>query len=333
MNKNYKMKAYSIPSDLKVITGIGPAVEKRLHEAGIVRYDQLARMTPAELAEILSGMVGVNAASIAEKGWIEQAARMPPQVEELNPEKSAPTGNNRQHYVGFTVELLLDKDNNVRRTRAIHVQTQKEATWAGWDGDRLLDFMMDEAELYPEKASVDKPISQPRAAEIPPTVQDMERGSGFTNIPERIPASLQGSFWVDTMNFYSPQGEDLKWMIPASQPFTVRLGLDLSKLEITGGVQLQYKASIFIHQRSNGGRRELVKDHGELLFAKSTSISVTAQGLSTGKYQLEALVALSAAGETRSVRTTLFAMSESRIQVTPEMNLILAAGVGDKAPE
>ena len=332
MKENYKMKAYSMPSDLKVISGIGPAVEKRLHEAGIVRYDQLARMTPAELAEILSGMVGMNAASIAEKGWIEQAAHMPSQADELNPEKSAPTGNNRQHYAGFTVELLLDKGNNVRRTRVIHVQTQKEATWAGWDGDRLLDFMIDGAEMRSEKVSAEKSVSQPRAAEITSTIPQMVSAPGSTFIPERIPASLQGSFWVDTMIFYSPQGEDLKWMIPASQPFTVRLGLDLSKLEITGGVKLQYKASIFIHHRSNGGRRELVKDHGELLFAKSTSISVTTQGLSTGKYQLEALVALSAAGETRSVRTTLFAMSESRIQVTPEMNPILAAGVGDKAP-
>jgi len=309
MKENDEMKLYSIPSDFKVITGIGPAVEKRLHQAGIVRYDQLARMTPAELAEILSGMVGMNPASIAEKGWIEDAASLSQKLSDLKPEKSTLLNNNRQHYAVFTMELLLDKENNVRRTRVLHVQTQKEATWAGWDSSRLLDFVIDGAELQLEKASkvsVIQPIPQPVAAEIPPALQEMEKAQ---------PTSLQGYFRVAIMNFSSPQGEDLKWLIPASQPFTVGLGLDLSELQLTGGDQLNYEASIFIHQRTNSSRRELVKDHGVLEFAKSTSIDINMQEVPIGEYQLEALVVLNAGDGAAWVHNTLFAMGERRIQV------------------
>ena len=40
------------PDDLEVISGIGPATARRLNEAGITTYAQLAAMTPGELDQI-----------------------------------------------------------------------------------------------------------------------------------------------------------------------------------------------------------------------------------------------------------------------------------------
>jgi hypothetical protein len=44
------------------------------------------------------------------------------------------------------VELLLAGDGGVRGTRVVHVQTQTQRRWPGWDGERLLDFIVTRAE-------------------------------------------------------------------------------------------------------------------------------------------------------------------------------------------
>lgn len=48
----------------------------------------------------------------------------------------------QQPYETFVVELLVDEDRAVRRTRVVHVQTGAEERWAGWDGERLLGFVV-----------------------------------------------------------------------------------------------------------------------------------------------------------------------------------------------
>ena len=41
------------PDDLKLIKGIGPEIERRLHEAGITSFQQLGKLTPSKLEAIL----------------------------------------------------------------------------------------------------------------------------------------------------------------------------------------------------------------------------------------------------------------------------------------
>jgi hypothetical protein len=50
-----------------------------------------------------------------------------------------------QGYATFVVELLQEASGQVRRTRVVHVQTSVEQRWAGWDGDRLLRFILTQA--------------------------------------------------------------------------------------------------------------------------------------------------------------------------------------------
>jgi predicted flap endonuclease-1-like 5' DNA nuclease len=45
------------PDDLKVITGVGPEIERRLNAAGIVSYGQLAELTPTDLERILGDSI------------------------------------------------------------------------------------------------------------------------------------------------------------------------------------------------------------------------------------------------------------------------------------
>jgi len=46
-------KLIGMPDDLKVITGVGPEIERRLNEAGIRSFAQLAELTPTDLERIL----------------------------------------------------------------------------------------------------------------------------------------------------------------------------------------------------------------------------------------------------------------------------------------
>jgi predicted flap endonuclease-1-like 5' DNA nuclease len=45
------------PDDLKRIKGIGPEIERRLHEAGITSFQQLGKLTPAKLEAILGNTI------------------------------------------------------------------------------------------------------------------------------------------------------------------------------------------------------------------------------------------------------------------------------------
>lgn len=60
--------------DLKRIRGIGPKLEKRLHEAGIVRFAQLAALRPDEIAALEARLAFPG--RIARDRWIEQAAAL-----------------------------------------------------------------------------------------------------------------------------------------------------------------------------------------------------------------------------------------------------------------
>jgi predicted flap endonuclease-1-like 5' DNA nuclease len=62
--------------DLERISGIGPAIARRLESAGISTYGELAESTPAALSGLLAGIGGTSAGRIAESDWIGQARRL-----------------------------------------------------------------------------------------------------------------------------------------------------------------------------------------------------------------------------------------------------------------
>ncbi len=46
-----------VPDDLKVIKGIGPEIERRLHAAGVTSFAQLAEMAPTDLEVVLGSLI------------------------------------------------------------------------------------------------------------------------------------------------------------------------------------------------------------------------------------------------------------------------------------
>ena len=57
--------------DLKELSGVGPALEKKLHEAGVTSFAQIAAWTEADIAEMDEKLSFKG--RIEREGWVEQA--------------------------------------------------------------------------------------------------------------------------------------------------------------------------------------------------------------------------------------------------------------------
>lgn len=71
--KAEKPAAAAGADDLKKLTGVGPALEKKLHEAGITSFAQIAAWTPEDVAEMDEKLSFKG--RIERDGWIEQAKK------------------------------------------------------------------------------------------------------------------------------------------------------------------------------------------------------------------------------------------------------------------
>ncbi|TNF60428.1 MAG: 50S ribosomal protein L21 [Rhodobacteraceae bacterium] len=60
--------------DLKVLSGVGPALEKKLHEAGVTSFAQIAAWTPEDVAAFDEKLNFKG--RIEREGWIEQAKEL-----------------------------------------------------------------------------------------------------------------------------------------------------------------------------------------------------------------------------------------------------------------
>ena len=69
-----KAPAKAAGDDLKKLSGVGPALEKKLHEAGITTFEQIAAWTEADVAAIDEKLSFKG--RIEREGWVEQARKL-----------------------------------------------------------------------------------------------------------------------------------------------------------------------------------------------------------------------------------------------------------------
>ncbi|TYB82856.1 50S ribosomal protein L21 [Maritimibacter fusiformis] len=60
--------------DLKALSGVGPALEKKLHEAGVTTFAQIAGWSDADIAEMDEKLSFKG--RIEREGWVEQAKKL-----------------------------------------------------------------------------------------------------------------------------------------------------------------------------------------------------------------------------------------------------------------
>src|SRR6056297_1313020 len=67
-------KADAAGDDLKLLSGVGPALEKKLHESGVTTFAQIAAWTDADIADMDEKLSFKG--RIEREGWVEQAKEL-----------------------------------------------------------------------------------------------------------------------------------------------------------------------------------------------------------------------------------------------------------------
>jgi hypothetical protein len=270
-------KATEYTDDLKVIHGIGPGIENRFYKAGIRNYDQLAGLSPEEVVSTLGTMIGMTKERVINQDWVGQARSLAADRNQVvsEPVESYSNSIARKHYATFTLELLLDEENRVRRTRATHFQSSAEETWTGWEQVRLVNFFID-------KAALKLPVPESTPVEVP------------TGALEPVPALVQLAGELKLVEFVaSTDGENkVQHVIPSSQPFEVTIMLDLSEITSPSDDPLSYHLVLNSHNLKNRARKTMRELDGSFPLDGRGIIHLEKLTLAEGTYRLEAFVTI-----------------------------------------
>jgi hypothetical protein len=269
-----KQATQSKHEDFKQILGIGPAIEKRLHEAGILTFTQLSSKKPEELASILEDMAGLSAERIADQDWIGQARELAPEMAS-EPDNSPieEQVEDRQHYAVFTVELLLDQENAVRRTRVMHIQTREENAWAGWDQYRLVRFFVEKEGLN-----------------IPQTAGAFASAGPYATQTGSSASALAGQFnLIGLQPISHGESETMVWH---DRPFDLQLTLDLKEVDFPKQSDIGYTIRVFAKRLGESFEHEVGTASGSITPADTIILTVGGLQLPRGVYRLEALATL-----------------------------------------
>jgi hypothetical protein len=285
--------------DLRLIKGIGPAIERRLQAAGIITFAKLSSLKPAAIARAVPGR---SATRIAAENWIGQARQLASATAPAHRRRRTSVGSGHQHYATFTVELLLNDDNSVRRTRVRHVQSKYEETWGGWDSLRVVGSLVQHAGFsmnLPEPASTLKSLSiaeHTGSREGAIAEASTSTISAATSQPDVPPKTVLESVIRTCELAIVPWGSVVPCnMVPAGQPFSVRLAMDLT--EVTGPLLVALGYMIKIRAKKLGEplpAKTIGRGQGTFIPADKVSCIVEAKIEIPGAYRLsvEATLAL-----------------------------------------
>ncbi len=318
--------------DLTRIAGLGQDIARRLEEAGIRTYAELADCSFGEIARALPG------AGPLLWRWIDDWRHSAQELRRGTVtalERGGPAAGNGQHYESFIVRVLLNNDGSIRDTRMEHIGTGEVKRWAGWEHDAMLGFIKEAAapvllaapvgsldaepppESLPESVAEPSATSQVRPIGQPPVTARAPTTPSLSAQPEASQAAA-GSAAADASppKLLAPivRLRPDRTLLCAAQPFAVTLGLDLTEVAPQSD-RLIYSAVIVARQLGGRSGRTLASPHGLLKVAGTTTITIDAGGLPPGVYLLEAVVSLRAAGASRA---GVAAMAEGiMLQVLP----------------
>jgi predicted flap endonuclease-1-like 5' DNA nuclease len=240
--------------DMQKIAGIGPALATRLAEAGVSSFRDLASFSPERLAAV----VHVSPERIAAQDWIGQARRLA---------GDAPADSEgHQTYATFHVELLIDADNTVRRTKARHYQTDVEDSWPGWDEQHLIAVIR-------SKAALDTPASRPPASR-PAEPQAPKASPIRVDGPGPAEKGTRGTFRL------------------AGQPTTVRMAFQVAPFDRADAGAVDFVAEVAARSLSDGNHHPVATASGVAPINEAIGLNLGGQPLPPGLYRLEADVTI-----------------------------------------
>lgn len=213
------------------------------------------------------------------------------------PEKVAVPSNNHYHPATFTVELLLDENNNVHSTHVMHVQSRREHTWSDWPKSELVDFLGESAAVNvtpvePVLANAEEPEHAPAVVEEPEHAPVVVAES----TPLAAMPALAGTLHLRDMKILVAGSPEPRSLLPHDQPFDVCLTLDLSEMTVPGNIPLNYKASIYGKSRGSRAGQAVGEAEGTIKPADMVNLNVKGNLLPEGTYRLAATVMVALPG-------------------------------------
>jgi len=295
--------------DFKLIRGIGPAIEGRIHSAGITQYAQLAEMSPSELAIMFKDLTGLSENWIAKQDWIGQARKLAEKYPAVTEIEEEATSQNRQHYAVFTIELLLDETNAVRRTRVMHVQSQQEYTWAGWDDRRLVMLLV-------EKAGINAALSwgiAPRPETELANNRSPIRGEAEGEAGDIGGVDAAGQLRIQLLSI-APAGYDRSQVVIShDQPYDIHLTLDMAEVNLIRPSYNNYVVNIYSKSLRDGSKTLIAETQGNIERTDEIEIVLKGSPLPVGTYRLEALAMIYLQPGILSEHARLMAMLEGQV--------------------
>ena len=322
--------------DLNRVAGLGQDIARRLNEAGIGSYAQLADCSAGETARVLPGASPLLWGCI--DGW-RHGAQQVAEGTAMPPESSGPAAGNGQHYKSFIVRVLINEDGSIRDTRMERIGTGEVRRWAGWEHDAMLGFIKEanalaappvplatptwpvDVEPHPESGpesvaepnvtSVVRAVSQPPiTARAPTTPSPSAQSEASQAAANSAAADAPPPGLLAPIVRLRPD----RTVLRAAQSFAVTLSLDLTEVA-PHDEQLTYSAVIVARQLGGRSGRTLARPRGLLKKAGTSSLTIDAGGLPAGVYVIDAAVSLRAAGASQA---SAAAMAEGiMLQVLP----------------
>lgn len=276
-----KMRRLEDPSPLAEgefwrITGIGDATEKRLHAAGIDTFERLGSLSPEDIASILTGQVGVKERA-ARQDWTGQARRFAYDLKAAEKRPAAAEPGEAQYYESFLLELLIEDDHSIIRTKVTRVRCGEKTSWVGWDSQRLLDWIAAQADLPRELFVPAQPVNIPAIAE-----------------PAAAPVS--GAILAADVVLSAAGAHQNKRFFDAGQPLELQITLDLSKANLPADAALLCHGIAEARNILTGRRTRVGEVQTECAAADQIVLTVPIPGVAQGTYFLETAVRLYPAG-------------------------------------
>jgi hypothetical protein len=317
------------PDDLKQIRGIGSASEQHLHKAGIRSFVQLAAMTPDRLGT----STGLSVHRIIKGNWIGQARKLGRQQAQSHHVKSARVARDHQHYATFTIELLLNEDNSVRRTRIVHIQGSVDEVWPDWDEARLVSFLASQTglragslDLAPLSALVappdqiynvapdssgDEPALLSESALSPARAATVSSAEGFP--PPAAKTNLSTVSQANTLVTIPCELDIPQDAIYAGQLFSVRFSMDLNELQRSAHTPLTYTVTVWAKKLGEKSRQIVGDQQGTCISVDKFLYTAEAVITSQGTYRLEAVATLGQPEKESSPQNCFVAAQRSRL--------------------
>ncbi len=176
---------------------------------------------------MLADMIGMSPQKVQEQDWIGQARQFAAEAKADEPIKISMSQEDRQRYETFSVKLLVDEGNQIRRTNIVHVQKGAEENWAGWDESRLIAFVVEHAGL---NIAASRTTVQMNVESIPASGADVSPSTA-----EMTPTSArhahrhhERTLTIDGMDICEKGGTTPSNIIAIEQDWSIRLDWTLS---------------------------------------------------------------------------------------------------------